>query len=165
MLIQLPPRPMTAMTPPRQRPSVAPAEDLSSISGRTGLTCPINHEQTSKGFTLLELLIAMTIVAVLASVAYPAYHDHLLRARRAEAFSLLLGYAQRAEHHFALNNSYEDLDMPDDKRLNAHYTLDISSSPSGFTLSATASGAQRRDTSCITLSINHRGERTPSTCW
>ena len=43
----------------------------------------------SHGFTLIELMIVVAIVAILASIAYPSYKDSVLKSRRAEARTAL----------------------------------------------------------------------------
>lgn len=45
---------------------------------------------TAGGFSLIELLVVMVIVAVLAGIAFPAYTSHLKRSHRAEARAELL---------------------------------------------------------------------------
>ena len=121
--------------------------------------------QPCSGFTLIEVLVTMAIIAILAASAYPAYTDHILRARRAEAFALLLEQAQRAERHFTLRNTYEGFTLPSGQGLSAHYTFAFDAAANGFLLTATAAGSQQRDTPCTTLTIDHRGARAPRSCW
>ena len=59
------------------------------------------------GFTLIELIVAMTIVTILASVALPAYFGHVTRARRAEARTQLMQVAQFMQRFYAANDSFE----------------------------------------------------------
>lgn len=59
-----------------------------------------------QGFTLIELMIAVAIVAVLASVAYPAYQDSIRKGRRAEAFTALSTLQQAQERWRSNNASY-----------------------------------------------------------
>lgn len=54
------------------------------------------------GMTLLELLVALAIVALLAAIAYPSYRQHVLRAHRLEAIEALL-LAAVAQENFHLS--------------------------------------------------------------
>ena len=58
------------------------------------------------GFTLIELMITVAIVALLASIAYPAYTDSVLKGRRAEARTALLELMQQQERYMTQRNTY-----------------------------------------------------------
>lgn len=60
----------------------------------------------SVGFTLIEILMTMTIVGVLAGVAFPAYQGQVRKARRADAEGALLSFANAMERFFTANNTY-----------------------------------------------------------
>ncbi|MBC3864169.1 type IV pilin protein [Undibacterium jejuense] len=60
----------------------------------------------SKGFNLIELVIALAIVAVLSTVAYASYSSGVTKAKRAEAKSALLKMMQQEEKFFTQNNRY-----------------------------------------------------------
>ncbi|MBC7453909.1 MAG: prepilin-type N-terminal cleavage/methylation domain-containing protein [Massilia sp.] len=59
------------------------------------------------GFTLIELVIAMTVVLILASVALPAYSGYVARARRADARTQLMQVNQFMQRFYAANDSFE----------------------------------------------------------
>lgn len=59
-----------------------------------------------QGFTLIEVMITVAIVAILASVALPAYNDYLLRGRLAEAHGELVAMRARLETYFLDNRTY-----------------------------------------------------------
>jgi len=59
-----------------------------------------------KGFSMVELLIALTIVAVLSTVAYASYSSSVTKAKYAEAKSALLKSMQQEEKFFTQNNRY-----------------------------------------------------------
>jgi type IV pilus assembly protein PilE len=59
-----------------------------------------------KGFTLIELMIAVGIVAILASVAYPAYTSYVRRGQLAEAFATLPDYRVKLEQYYQDNRYY-----------------------------------------------------------
>ncbi|AMX01645.1 type IV pilin protein [Microbulbifer thermotolerans] len=58
------------------------------------------------GFTLIELMIVVAIIAVLAGVAWPSYREHVRSANRADAQGALMGLAQAMEKHFTQNGTY-----------------------------------------------------------
>ena len=66
------------------------------------------------GFTLIELMITVAIVAILASVAYPAYTSSVQKGRRAEGRAGLTALMQQQERYFTLNGSYLAFNGPTD---------------------------------------------------
>ena len=129
------------------------------------------------GFTLIELVIAVAIVGILASFAISTYQSSVLKARRTDAKVTLTTLAQKQERHYTQNMEYADTlatlgaGTTSDE---GYYTLALTGSATTFTLTATATGAQVKDTVCTSLSITHTGAEsavndsgadTSSTCW
>jgi type IV pilus assembly protein PilE len=63
-------------------------------------------KSTSRGFTLVELMVAVLVVGILAAVAIPSYRSYVLRATRAEAKQALLARASDLERCYTRNNTY-----------------------------------------------------------
>ncbi|WP_279253728.1 type IV pilin protein [Candidatus Seongchinamella marina] len=67
---------------------------------------PNNRNALQRGFTLVELMIVVVIVAVLAGIALPAYQDSVRKANRSKAQSYLMEVAQRQQLYFNDSRSY-----------------------------------------------------------
>lgn len=64
------------------------------------------HHKTSRGFTLIELMITVAIIGLLASIALPSYSSYIARARRADARTQLTQAAQFMQRFYSANDSY-----------------------------------------------------------
>jgi len=119
-----------------------------------------------RGFSLVELLAALAIVAVLAAVALPAYRRHAYRARRVEGKELLLRIAHAQERHYATYNRYGDLaDLGfvepawlEQRFYRATLRLGAGDSPQSFVAVAWPSAAQTGD-ACGVLSVDDTGRK------
>ncbi|MBC5781658.1 type IV pilin protein [Ramlibacter sp. USB13] len=126
---------------------------------------------TQAGFTLIELMIAVAIVAILTSVAYPSYTQHVRKSHRAEAQSHLMALASRQQQYLLDTRAYAAdvgaLNVPAPGSVSAHYNVTLAlgagTAPT-FTLSAAPLGSQAAD-KCGTLSIDNAGVKTPGNCW
>ena len=61
---------------------------------------------SSKGFSLVELMIVVVIIGILAAVAVPAYFNHILRSRQADAYHNMLDIKAAQEMVYSLENKY-----------------------------------------------------------
>jgi type IV pilus assembly protein PilE len=64
------------------------------------------YRDASAGFTLIEMLVVVMIVAILSAIAWPSYMDYLRRGRIAEATGKLAGMRIALEQYYQDNLNY-----------------------------------------------------------
>ncbi len=126
------------------------------------------------GFHLIELLVAMLLVAILAGSAIPSLMGQLRKSRRAEAAIALETLAQAEERFYARFRTYTSvvtgpdpcagaacgLGQSSNSTENDYYVLVVNGNATTYALTATANGPQVDDTDCRTLTINNVGVRS-----
>jgi type IV pilus assembly protein PilE len=133
------------------------------------------HRRAARGFSLVELMVVVTIIGILLAIATPSYRDYVVRAKRDAAKAVLLEIVTRQEQFAATNRAYAattaalGMTLPDEVSGNYSITITpstwsynaggISTTMSGYTATATpiAGSAQDGDG---TLSINQFGLKT-----
>jgi type IV pilus assembly protein PilE len=158
------------------------------------------HPSRTGGFTLVELAVTMVIAAILAAIAIPAYSNYVRKAHRTEAKSTLLDLTSLEERFYTTNNNYTQ--TPTDLGFGSgtatpftigsgYYNITTltftaagaptaalqSGTPGAYTIVATATGDQLKDTSCRTFTVtaggaqpaqsaaDSSGNDTTATCW
>jgi len=66
------------------------------------------NKRSTRGFTLIELMMVVAVVGVLAAIAYPSYQEQVRKGKRAEGRGALLKGAQMQERYYTTNNKYAD---------------------------------------------------------
>jgi type IV pilus assembly protein PilE len=143
---------------------------------------PTDRAHRNRGFSLIELLTVLLIVALLSSVAWPSYRAHVQRAQRTQAAAALMQAQQFMERHFSLQGSFldkagEQLQLPaavqsvgSDGQVT--YRLQIEQSDaSSYRLRADPEGAMVDDP-CAALTLDHLSQKgrtgsglTVDECW
>ncbi|MEW6706159.1 MAG: type IV pilin protein [Pseudomonadota bacterium] len=120
--------------------------------------------RNTSGFTLMELLIAMAVAAILASIAFPSFADAMRRARRAEAISTLLQLQLAQERwrsdHSRYSSQLGELGVPQASSSGLYRVAITEADEAGYTLTATAASLQAGDGPCRVLKLVQRGGRT-----
>ena len=135
----------------------------SCLPGRAGPSrrgSGASAHRAAAGFTLIELMIAVTVVGVLSTVALPSFFDQLLKVRRSDALVAVMQVQWAQERWRANNPAYGNLAQIGMRDLSqaGHYTLTLTaSSENGYELVASASGAQARDAQCRHMKLTLSG--------
>lgn len=115
----------------------------------------------SAGFTLIEMLLAVSVASLLSSIAYPSFQGTLHKARRADAYVALMS-AQAAQERWRANRrdyaaSLAEIGVP--ARSSAgHYMLQVLDADADrYEIVAVATGGQARDTACRHLKLTMNG--------
>lgn len=134
------------------------------------------------GFTLIEVIVTLSLIMILTSIAYPSYLQQVNKGRRAEAQVALLKTAAKQEKYFADYGTYTadmtalgfSADPYTTER--GFYQIDATISDGGrrFLLTATRAGVQTNDTACgdltfssltIRSAINQTATNPMKHCW
>lgn len=156
-------------------------------------TPPRAHKQ--EGFTLIELMIAVAIIAVLIAIALPAYNQHIITAKRSLARAELIKVAARQEQFFVNNKKYASTTLADlgyggvTYAVNSQgdaigaaaadrvYVIRLAAAPAAtatsYTLEAVPQLEQVKDIKCKTLTLSSLGVKgltggatgTVAQCW
>ena len=134
------------------------------------------NKSTTSGFTLIEVMIVVAVVALLAAIALPAYQEQIARSRRADAKRVLTEAAQWLERTYTESGAYNKdasgttvstgasslpsaLQKAPKDGSATYYNITISSlSASDFTVSATPTGVQTHD-KCGTFTLTNTGTK------
>jgi len=124
--------------------------------GRPGRT-------SNLGFSLIELMVAVAIVAILLSIGVPSYRDYVRRGAAAEAVAVIGQGRVAAEQFFLDNRTYDGMPCPDDTR-----TFDVAcvaeddpAEPPTYTITATGNG----NMDGFVYTVNQANLRTTESPW
>lgn len=123
------------------------------------------------GFTLIELMITVVIIAILAAVALPSYNRYVVRSKRSAAQAEMMNIANIEQQYFIANRSYgtkttiESNGYALPSNLTSVYSYDIAigtGAVPSFAITFTATGSQASDGN---LTLDNAGNKTPSNKW
>ena len=141
-----------------------------------------------RGFSLIELMVALAIAAILLLLATPGYQAVILKSNRAAARGVMLGVMSRQEQYFVNNKAYatnmENLGLPVPYYIDrqaepvaasaAIYRIELNIVADAYDgVTAIPVNHQTDDSPCLAFAINRLGVRTvtgtlsasPADCW
>lgn len=141
----------------------------------------MNGQRKQRGFTLIEMMIVVVVVAILAAVALPSYNQQIMKTRRSLGTGELIKVHARQEQFFVNNKRYAT-DLTDLGYAGASYAIDRDGNPvaadadnriyviqlaagastTAFTLQAAPQLEQADDAHCETLALSSLGVKTVS---
>ncbi|HGG7812545.1 TPA: type IV pilin protein [Neisseria meningitidis] len=108
-------------------------------------------KNVQKGFTLLELMIAVAILGILTLITYPSYKTYIRRVRLTEVRTTLLHNAQTMERYYRQKGTFENYDQTKLEQ-NTYFDITLSKvSSDHFILKANPNTANNGETCVVTL--------------
>jgi type IV pilus assembly protein PilE len=131
------------------------------------------------GFTLIELMVTVAVVAILGTIAMTSYTSQIQKSRRTDARSAIMDLAGREEKLFSTTNAYSA--TPSDLGYVGVWPIAVGSNyyqvtvtiptPTSYLIKADAINSQAGDTTCASLSVDQLGTQASipaanaTTCW
>jgi type IV pilus assembly protein PilE len=128
----------------------------------------------NKGFTLIELMIVVAVLAIIVAIAYPGFLSQIQKARRSDAKQALFDVAAKLEQYYQDNKGYPtaanmDLLYPDVNAttftsLEGYYTIGFNAAVpptvTTYLIEAIPTGSQTGDKDCYGFYLSNLGEKT-----
>jgi type IV pilus assembly protein PilE len=132
----------------------------------TGIRRTASTGRRARGFTLIELMIVVSIVAILLAIGVPMYGEQVRKSRRAAAKSDMLELVQRLERWHTVNNTFVGFSTavvtsPSNAATPAYRITPSALTQNTYLLTAVPEPLQADD-QCGTLTINQANVRTES---
>ena len=131
----------------------------------------VNGRSRASGFTLIELMVTVAVLALLVAIAYPSYQQHVMRGRRSSAKAAMMDIANLEQQYLLASRGYADTAtlaatgyaIPADTA--TFYTWAVAV-PAGavptYTITFTPIGPQTADGA---LTLDQAGNRQPLAKW
>ena len=138
--------------------------------------------QRQRGFTLIEVMIVVGMIAILSAIALPSYRDYVIRSRLVDATNGLNTVKADMERHFQDNRTFANAGTrvspclrPPGQLTFGRFVVSCSAPPTAttYTLVATGSGemtgfgftVNETDVRTTTTTVTGWTQATPNTCW
>jgi type IV pilus assembly protein PilE len=135
----------------------------------------IQRARAAAGFTLIELMIVVAVVAILAAIAVPAYQEHIVKTRRATGAGCMMEMAQFMERFYTTNMRYDRtaggaaVALPATQCVTETaewYTIQLrdgATNATAYVIEAVPQGSQAtKDTKCATIAVDQTGQKSES---
>lgn len=125
----------------------------------------------ARGFTLIELMITVVVIAILAAIAYPSYIQYVTRGKRAAAQSAMMDLANRQQQFLLANRRFgskEEMEsggfvLPSEVAVTHTYAVAVGTGSTLPTFAITFT--PKPPFSDVVLTLDSEGRRTPADKW